>query len=94
MSVSRARGELALLPLSRKRAWRAGRANNPPQEGVPHVLQVGVYLGMVLEDASADPNVRGVQAFNPAIAHHPRLDSIIEPTYKGKLDGISISVVK
>jgi hypothetical protein len=35
-----------------------------------------------------------VQAFNPAIAHHPRLDSIIQPTYKGKLDGISISVVK
>jgi hypothetical protein len=36
--------ELALLPLFGKRAWRDDRANDSPQGGVSHVLQVGVYF--------------------------------------------------
>ena len=36
--------ELALLPLSGKRAWRADRANDSPEEGVSHVLQVRVHF--------------------------------------------------
>lgn len=50
--------------------------------------------GLVLEDAPADPDAAGARAFNQAIARHPRLDSLILPSYKGKVDGISISIVK
>ena len=50
--------------------------------------------GLVLEDAPTDPDVAGARAFNQAIARHPRLDSLILPSYKGKIDGISMSIVK
>jgi len=50
--------------------------------------------GLVLEDNPADANARGVKAFNEAMAAHPRLESIILPIYRDKLDGLSISRVK
>jgi len=50
--------------------------------------------GRVLEDPPADDLARGVRAFNDAIAKHPRLESIILPIYRGKVDGLSISRVK
>ena len=50
--------------------------------------------GLVLDGSARDPDISGLRAFNHAIANDSRLDSIILPTFKGKLDGISISVVK
>jgi predicted O-methyltransferase YrrM len=50
--------------------------------------------GLVLEENPADANARGVKAFNEAMAAHPRLESIILPIYRDKLDGLSISRVK
>jgi predicted O-methyltransferase YrrM len=50
--------------------------------------------GRVLEDQPSDELARAVKAFNELIAVHPRLESIILPIYRGKLDGLSISLVK
>ena len=50
--------------------------------------------GRVLEAKPADANDRGAKAFNEAMAAHPRLESIILPIYRDKLDGLSISRVK
>jgi predicted O-methyltransferase YrrM len=50
--------------------------------------------GRVLEDRPSDDLAHGVKAFNDAIAIHPRLESIILPIYRGKVDGLSISRVK
>lgn len=50
--------------------------------------------GRVLDNPPADELARGVKAFNEDIAAHPRLESIILPIYRGKLDGLSISRVK
>lgn len=50
--------------------------------------------GRVLDNAPADADARGVKAFNEAIAAHPRLESLILPIFRGKLDGLSISRVK
>lgn len=50
--------------------------------------------GSVLEDNPADPNALGARAYNLAIASHPRLESVILPIFRDKLDGVSLSVVK
>ncbi|PWT99923.1 MAG: O-methyltransferase [Terriglobia bacterium] len=50
--------------------------------------------GRVLDAHPEDELVRGVKAFNEAIAAHPRLESIILPIYRSKVDGLSISLVK
>ena len=50
--------------------------------------------GRVLEENPIDTNDRGAKAFNDAMAAHPRLESIILPIYRDKLDGLSISRVK
>jgi caffeoyl-CoA O-methyltransferase len=50
--------------------------------------------GQVLEDAPRDENARAAKAFNRAIATHPRLDSLVLPIIREKLDGLSISVVR
>jgi predicted O-methyltransferase YrrM len=50
--------------------------------------------GRVLEKNPADANDRGARAFNEAMAADPRLESIILPIYRDKLDGLSISRVK
>ena len=50
--------------------------------------------GRVLEVNPIDTNDRGAKAFNDAMAAHPRLESIILPIYRDKLDGLSISRVK
>ena len=50
--------------------------------------------GRVLEENPTDTNDRGAKAFNDAMAAHPRLESIILPIYRDKLDGLSISRVK
>jgi predicted O-methyltransferase YrrM len=50
--------------------------------------------GLVLEDKPSDENARGAKAFNEAIAADPRLESIVLPIYREKVDGLSISLVK
>ncbi len=50
--------------------------------------------GRVLEVSPGDANARGAKAFNDAMATHPRLESVILPIYRDKLDGLSISRVK
>ncbi len=51
--------------------------------------------GDVLPGAAApDEMALGVRAFNELIASHPRLESILIPIVKGKIDGMSISRVK
>jgi len=47
-----------------------------------------------VEAAPSDPNARGAKTFNEALAAEPRLESIILPIYRDKLDGLSISRVK
>ena len=50
--------------------------------------------GLVLEEAVSDSRARGARAFNEALAAHPRLDSLILPVIRERLDGLSISIVK
>jgi predicted O-methyltransferase YrrM len=50
--------------------------------------------GRVLDAAPSDANARGAKDFNDAMAAHPRLESVILPIYRDKLDGLSISRVK
>ncbi|MGD1069451.1 MAG: O-methyltransferase [Bryobacteraceae bacterium] len=50
--------------------------------------------GEVMEDSPENPNARGAQAYNAAVASHPRLESIALPMFKNKIDGIAISRVK
>lgn len=53
-----------------------------------------IRSGRVMEDAPSDANVRGAKAFNQALAANPRLDSVIVPVFRQKLDGMSISIVR
>ena len=50
--------------------------------------------GLVLDDSTTDENARGAQAYNKAIASHPRLESIVLPIIRDKVDGLSISIVR
>ena len=50
--------------------------------------------GDILHETAPDEMAAGVKAFNALIATHPRLESILLPILKGKVDGMSISRVK
>ena len=50
--------------------------------------------GLVLEADSDDVNARAARAFNATIATHPRLESIVLPIVRDKVDGLSISIVR
>jgi len=50
--------------------------------------------GDILKTPPPDEMAAGVVEFNKLIANHPRLDSILLPILKGKVDGMSISRVK
>ena len=45
-------------------------------------------------DADADENARGVKAYNEAITSDTRLESLIVPIFREKLDGLGISIVR
>ena len=53
-----------------------------------------IRSGRVLEASPTDSSARGAKDFNEALAADPRLESIILPIYRDKLDGLSISRVK
>jgi caffeoyl-CoA O-methyltransferase len=50
--------------------------------------------GDILQATPPDEMAAGVKAFNELIATHPRLESILLPILKSKVDGMSISRVK
>jgi len=50
--------------------------------------------GAVIESSPADANDRGAKAYNEAIARHPRLESLILPIIRHRIDGMAISIVR
>ena len=51
--------------------------------------------GAVLPDhTNPDADARAITEFNKLIASHPRLESVLLPIVKGKIDGMAISLVK
>lgn len=52
-----------------------------------------VRHGDVLEDVPRDDSARGAKAFNARVAAHPRLESIVLPIVRERIDGVSISLV-
>jgi predicted O-methyltransferase YrrM len=50
--------------------------------------------GLVLDPDPADPNDAGAKTYNEAIARHPRLESLIVPIVRARVDGLSISLVR
>ena len=50
--------------------------------------------GLVLDSNPADPNDAGARAYNEAIARHPRLESVILPIVRHRVDGMAISLVR
>ena len=50
--------------------------------------------GAVMDENPADINDRGARAYNAAVAAHPKLESIALPILKGKIDGVTLSIVK
>ena len=50
--------------------------------------------GDVIGSAPEDMNAAAARAYNAAIAVHPRLESIVLPIIREKVDGLAISVVR
>jgi caffeoyl-CoA O-methyltransferase len=50
--------------------------------------------GNVIERDPPDVADRGARAYNLAIAGHPRLESVILPIIRSRIDGLAISIVK
>jgi predicted O-methyltransferase YrrM len=50
--------------------------------------------GIVLEDKPSDIHDRGAKAYNEAVARHPRLESLIVPIVRRRIDGMAISIVR
>jgi predicted O-methyltransferase YrrM len=50
--------------------------------------------GLVLDSNPADPNDAGAKAYNEIIARHPRLESLILPIVRARVDGMAISLVR
>jgi predicted O-methyltransferase YrrM len=50
--------------------------------------------GRVLDPAPADAGDRGVRDYNEAIARHPRLESLVLPIVRHRVDGLAISIVR
>ena len=50
--------------------------------------------GIVMDDNPADIHDRGARAYNETIARHPRLESLILPIVRRRIDGMAISIVR
>jgi predicted O-methyltransferase YrrM len=50
--------------------------------------------GQVLNANPADPFDAGARAYNDVIAHHPRLESLVLPIVRARVDGMAISIVR
>jgi caffeoyl-CoA O-methyltransferase len=53
-----------------------------------------IRQGLVLDENPPDASDRGARAYNHAIAHHPRLESLVLPIIRDRIDGLAISVVR
>jgi predicted O-methyltransferase YrrM len=53
-----------------------------------------IWGGQVLDRRPSEGSARAIRAFNAKLAAHPRLDSVILPIVRDRLDGVSISIVK
>jgi caffeoyl-CoA O-methyltransferase len=50
--------------------------------------------GLVLDSNPADPYDAGAKAYNEVIARHPRLESLVLPIVRARVDGMAISLVR
>jgi predicted O-methyltransferase YrrM len=50
--------------------------------------------GKVLEADPQDANDYGAKVYNEAVAHDPRLESLVLPIIRQKIDGLAISIVR
>jgi predicted O-methyltransferase YrrM len=50
--------------------------------------------GLVLDENPPDAADRGARAYNEAIARHPRLESLVLPIVRRRVDGLAISIVR
>ena len=50
--------------------------------------------GLVLDPHPADPNDAGAKAYNEVVASHPRLESLILPIVRARVDGLCFSLVR
>ena len=50
--------------------------------------------GLVIDSPGDDESAQGARAYNDAIAAHPRLESIVLPILRDKVDGLAISIVR
>ena len=50
--------------------------------------------GRVMANQPVDDNARGARQFNADLAANPRLESIILPIFREKLDGLAVSLVR
>jgi predicted O-methyltransferase YrrM len=79
------------------------------KEGYPEYLELSVRLcrpgallladnlirgGAVLDASSDERRARGVRQFNARLAAHPRLEALIVPILRERLDGVGIALVK
>jgi predicted O-methyltransferase YrrM len=53
-----------------------------------------IRSGRVMAPDPPDPFDRGARAYNFAIANHPRLESLVLPIIRRRVDGLAISIVK
>jgi caffeoyl-CoA O-methyltransferase len=53
-----------------------------------------IRQGLVLDENPPDAADRGARAYNDAIARHPRLDSLVLPIVRRRVDGLAISIVR
>jgi caffeoyl-CoA O-methyltransferase len=79
------------------------------KEGYPEYLDLSLRLsrpgtllladnlvrgGAVLEGSTDESRARGVREFNARMAAHPRLEALIVPIIRERLDGLGIAIVK
>jgi predicted O-methyltransferase YrrM len=50
--------------------------------------------GLVMAENPPDVSDRGARAYNETIARHPRLESLILPIIRHRVDGLAISIVR
>jgi predicted O-methyltransferase YrrM len=50
--------------------------------------------GAVLQTTGPDESVRAIQEFNRRVASHPRLETILQPIVRKKVDGLAIARVR
>ncbi|SPF54446.1 O-methyltransferase MdmC [Candidatus Sulfopaludibacter sp. SbA4] len=50
--------------------------------------------GLVIDPSPGDPNDAGAKAYNEAIASDPRLESLILPIVRARVDGLATSMVR